>query len=221
MCPAIYQPVCSTSGQTYSNALHRRRARTSRSRTRASAASPATRAARILGLACLDDNRCRFGTSQFSYPYPDAGGTCVAPTYCDAASRLHAPGAHRGPRLVGVQPELLRLAGRASKWQDVANGRFETAHPYANSTSVWKELALPAGAQALRLVGARASRLEANYDFLEVWTWKNGAWVRVKRFTGTAGPAATEEFPGRYHYLRFVSDSSVTRYGFRVDAQWR
>ncbi len=54
-----------------------------------------------------------------------------------------------------------------------------------------------------------------------MWTFKTGSWVLVKRFTGTVGPTATEELAGRFHYLRFVSDSSVTDQGFRLDAEWR
>jgi len=45
--------------------------------------------------------------------------------------------------------------------------------------------------------------------------------VARRPFTGQAGPAATTEFPGRFHYLRFVSDSSVTDQGFRLDVEWR
>lgn len=219
VCPALYQPVCSTSGQTYSNGCAAACANVEVAHD-GECGIPGDSCGTILGLSCLDDNRCRFGESQFSYPYPDAGGTCVAPTYCDAAAdctglpHVAVPGAW-----ACSQNTCAWQAGIA--WKAVTDGGFETSHPYANSTSVWKELALPSGAQALRLLTAAGFSLEANYDFLEVWTWKNGAWERVRRYTGTAGPAATDEFPGRYHYLRFVSDSSVTRPGFRVDAQWR
>jgi len=73
----------------------------------------------------------------------------------------------------------------------------------------------------MRLVPAGAFHLEANYDFLEVWTWASGAWTRTKRYTGTVGPSATDEFPGQYFYLKFVSDPSVTREGFKVLAEYR
>lgn len=75
--------------------------------------------------------------------------------------------------------------------------------------------------QALRLAVTGTFRLESGYDFLEVWSWQNGAWQRVRRYTGSAGPALTDSFPGRYHHLRFVSDSSVVDQGFNVRAQWR
>ena len=33
--------------------------------------------------------------------------------------------------------------------------------------------------------------------------------------------SANDEFPGQYFYLKFVSDSSVTRDGFNVSAEYR
>jgi hypothetical protein len=103
----------------------------------------------------------------------------------------------------------------------VPGGAFETAHPYGNSTSVWKEITLPANGQAMRLRTASDFALENNYDFLEVWTWTNGAWKLAKRYTGSIGPTLTEEWTGRYFYLRFVSDVSVTKNGFALHAEWR
>ena len=50
--------------------------------------------------------------------------------------------------------------------------------------------------------------------------WQNNAWVRVKRYTGTAGPVLTDEFTGRYFYLRLASDSSVTKHGFDIAVQY-
>ena len=38
----------------------------------------------IQGLTCRDGFKCRFGASQYEYPYPDAAGSCVADNYCDA-----------------------------------------------------------------------------------------------------------------------------------------
>ena len=42
-------------------------------------------------------------------------------------------------------------------------------------------------------VTATGFALEANYDFLEVWSWVNGAWKQVKRYTGTTPPATYAE----------------------------
>jgi hypothetical protein len=173
----------------------------------------------LFGFGCLDERRCRYDASTFEAPFPDAGGTCVEASYCDAPADC---GHLAHPAVPGAWACTSNTCGWQAGlvWKQLVNGRFETSHPYANSTSVWKEMYLPAEAQALRLV-ASSFRLEPGYDFLEVWTFTNGAWVRAARYTGTAGPRATDELPGRFHYLRFVSDSSITDQGFRVDAEWR
>ncbi len=166
------------------------------------------------GWACAEGFKCH-GVAT----HPDASGTCVARNYCDTPDDCtDLP----HPAVLGSWAcETNTCAWKAgAPWKAVDNGRFESAHPYANSTSVWKEIFLPATAQALRL-SAASFALENGYDFFEVWTWTNGAWKQMARFTGTTGPAVAQEFAGRYHYLRFVSDSSVTKQGFRVDAEWR
>ena len=219
VCPAIYQPVCSTSGQTYSNGCAAGCANVDVAHD-GECGIPGDSCGTILGLTCQGDNRCRFGASQFTYPFPDAGGTCVARTYCDAPADCNGLPHIAVPGAWACNTNQCAWAAGPT-WKVVTNGTFETAHPYASSTSVWKELSLPASAQSLRLVTATGFALEANYDFLEVWSWVNGAWKKMKRYTGTTGPAPTDEFAGRYHYLRFVSDSSVNKTGFRVDAQYR
>lgn len=219
VCPAVYQPVCGESGHTFGNACEAGCANAPVAHT-GECGTPGDSCGTIMGLTCLGDNKCRFGASQFTYPFPDAGGRCVDKAYCDAPSDCTGL-VH--PAVLGAWACNTNACTWAAgvPWKPVAGGSFETAHPYASSTSVWKELSLPAGAQALRLVTASGFALEANYDFLEVWSWVNGAWKQMKRYTGTAGPTATEEFAGRYHYLRFVSDSSVNKAGFRIDAEYR
>jgi len=95
---------------------------------------------------------------------------------------------------------------------DLAALRFETTQELAPLRELVDQ---PRAHEALRF------GTETNYDKLEVWTWKSGAWVKVKSYTGTTGPALTDEFAGQYHYLKFVSDSSVTGVGVSVDVQYR
>jgi len=44
----------------------------------------AARCGGIAGFACPADHKCRYAPSAFAPPHPDAMGSCVAETYCDA-----------------------------------------------------------------------------------------------------------------------------------------
>ncbi|HEY4058111.1 MAG TPA: CUB domain-containing protein [Kofleriaceae bacterium] len=217
LCPAIEQPVCSTNGTTYSNSCKAGCANAEVAHNGACGV-PGDPCGTIRGLTCSDDNKCRFGASQFTFPFPDAGGSCVAKNYCDAPS--DCSGAH--PATPGGWACSANACSWAAgpQWKALANSTFESAHPYANSTSVWKQLDLPTGSQAIRFTSASFS-VEANYDFVEVWSWTSGAWKLQKRYTGTTGPAVAEEFAGQHFYLKFVSDSSVTKTGFKITAEYR
>jgi hypothetical protein len=220
VCPALFDPVCSNLGQTFSNGCVAACAQAEiiHDGECGIAGDPC---GGFVGAACSEDRKCRYGESQFEAPLDiaDAGGTCVEASYCDAPADCNGLPHIAVPGAWACNANTCAWKAGVA-WLTVDNGRFETAHPYASSTSVWKEVFLPSGAQAMRLLTASFA-LEANFDFLEVWTWTNGAWSRVARFTGNAGPLATQEFAGRYHYLRFVSDSSVNKQGFRIDAEWR
>lgn len=176
----------------------------------------------LLGQACADGFKCRYQDSGFGVPYPDEGGTCVAATYCDAPPdcaglpHVAVPGAWAcNDNQCAWQP--------GPAWQAVDGWKFETWHPYGNRANLWQKLYLPAGASAMRLMkqGTLGFHLEQGYDFLEVWTWQNGAWRQVARYTGGNGPQPMDEFAGRYHYLHFVSDASVTDVGFHLGAEYR
>ena len=118
---------------------------------------------------------------------------------------------------MGVQRECVR----------VASGRtVDDAEQLLDGESVHEQHERVApGVSAVGCTGDApldaAVRDETNYDKLEVWTWKNGAWTRVRSYTGTAGPALGDEFPGQFHYLKFVSDSSIVKSGVSVDVQYR
>ena len=219
VCPALYNPVCGTNGSTYSSSC-----------AASCAQAPVKHAGEcgiagdpcgtIRGLVCQDGFKCRYDDSTWNAPFPDAGGLCVEQTYCDAPTDC-AGLVHPGAIGYWTCPANTCTYQIGVQWTAVTGFAFETAHPYANSVSQWKQLYLPTGANRMRLVTAGAFNLEANYDFLEVWTWASGAWTRTKRYTGTVGPSATDEFPGQYFYLKFVSDPSVTREGFKVLAEYR
>jgi hypothetical protein len=217
-CPANWDPQCGVDGHTYSNACAAGCANMAIAHA-GECGQVGDMCGGLQGLPCVGDNRCRYDASTFEAPFPDAAGSCVAVNYCDApVDCMHLP--H-----IAV-PGSWACAANACGWQaglawkPVTDGRFETAHPYASSTSVWTQIYLPAEAQAMRLVPVGSFRLEPGYDFLEVWTWQSGAWRRVQRYTGATAPA-TVELAGRYHYLHFVSDSSITDTGFVLDAEWR
>lgn len=216
VCPAVYTPVCGINGSTYGNACNAGCADMPVAHD-GECGITGDMCGSMMGLACQDGYKCRFDASTYTYPYPDASGTCVADNYCDA------PVDCNGLPHISV-PGQWGCAANKCEWKAgvawTTVGNFSTTNPYANNMSVWHQAFLPAGAQALRLSSLRFAT-EAGYDFLEVWTWKNGGWTRVKTYSGATGPALTDEFVGQYHYLKFVSDSSVTRAGVSVDVQYR
>jgi hypothetical protein len=218
VCPALYDPVCGADGRTYGNACNAGCANVAVDHD-GECGIAGDLCGGLGAFACQDAFKCRYGTSTWEAPSPDAAGSCVAETYCDAPADCSALPHIAVPGTWACQTNSCAwVTGPA--WTAVSGWSFSTTHPYSNNANVWQALYLPAGATKMRLDMTGVFNLETNYDKLEVWTWRTGAWVKVKTYTGTVGPAASEEFAGQYHYLHFVSDSSVTKHGFDLTAQY-
>jgi hypothetical protein len=218
ICPALFDPVCGANGQTYSNACAIACAGVQTAHDGACGITGDV-CGTIFGHACQDEYKCRFEAGVFEYPFPDAGGTCVDDTYCDTVADCAGLPHIAVPGYWTCQVNACGWEAGVA-WNTVTGWSFSTAHPYTNNQSVWKELYLPAGGAKMRLRTAGTFELESGYDKLEVFTWVNGAWKLMKTYTGTTAPALTEEFAGQYHYLHFVSDSSVVKTGFSVSADY-
>ena len=109
----------------------------------------------MFGLACRDDNKCRFGASTYTYPFPDAGGTCVANELLRRARRLQRSRAPRRPRRVGVQHE--RVCWQAGPVED-PHGRSLRDDEPVREQHERVEGALPAGRGAALRLQRDASR---------------------------------------------------------------
>ncbi|MBL4634273.1 MAG: hypothetical protein JKY56_10385 [Kofleriaceae bacterium] len=218
VCAEIYSPVCGTNGQTYGNACEANCVDAELSHDGACGTAGDICGGKQ-GLQCQDGFRCRFGSSLYDFPFPDASGSCVADNYCDAPQdcglllHIAIPGAW-----ACEQNQCSWEAG--SPWTAVPDWSMETTHPYSNNASEWKQLYAPDGATDVRVEISEEFYLENDYDFLEVWTWNGAAWAQVARFTGTEEIGASYEFSGRFHYLHFVSDNSVTVHGFSIQASY-
>ncbi len=218
VCTTNYDPVCAVNGRTYSNACYAGCDDVPVAHPGECGITGDT-CGTILGLTCQADFKCRWGDSGFGTPYPDEAGSCVPIDACEAPE--HCEGLIH-PAVPGVWACIDETCSwqAGPEWQPVPDFQFATSHPYPDNAAEWQQLYLPAGATAMRLVPNGDFELEQGYDFLEVWSWQDGAWRKVTSYTGTDGPDG-HPFDGRYHYLHFVSDYSITGHGFELTAQYK
>ncbi len=218
-CSEILAPVCGVSGQEFDNECLAECAQVDIVHDGACGIE-GDACGGFQGLACQPGFRCRFGEGQFDLPFPDAMGSCVAQDYCDAPQDCtHLP--HIAVPGTWACEQNQCHWNQGSPWASVPNWSMESSHPYANHTAEWTQLFAPAGARTVRLEILEEFSLEDGYDFLDVWTWSGSSWRRVARFTGDETAGASYEFSGRFHYLHFVSDYSVTAHGFSLSASYR
>lgn len=212
-CPQVYDPVCGVDGRTYGNGCTAGCANIG-VRHPGECGIDGDMCGGIQGLPCAEGFQC-YGVAS----YPDASGICRALDYCEDVADCEAL-PHDDDGKVWDCSANNQCIREDAAWAPVSGWSFSVAANYPNNASSWKQLYLPAGATEMRLTVSRFS-LERNYDFLEVWAWNGSAWTRVARFTGTDGPQPSQTFPGRYHYLHFVSDSSVSAQGFALGAEYQ
>lgn len=217
VCPEVFEPVCGSNGATYGNACEAGCAGAD-VRHEGECGIAGDMCGGFAGLVCQPDHKCRFGEGQFTYPFPDAAGTCVDEAYCDSAADC------TGLFHIAVPGSWACNANQCAwqqglPWLPIDDWSFESSHPYNNDESVWRQLYAPEGAASVRIELDRFS-LESGYDFVDVWSWNGQSWFRAARLTGDEDSGTFYELGGRYHYLHFVSDYSVTGDGFAISASY-
>lgn len=98
-------------------------------------------------------------------------------------------------------------------WEVVdLDAAWESEHPYANGLNESRTFNIP-GAKYMRLHVVRYDT-EARYDYLEV---ADGNGAVAEQISGAGEDYTSEYIEGETMTVRFVSDRSVTRWGFLID----
>ncbi len=100
-----------------------------------------------------------------------------------------------------------------NNWQTVMlDEAFESDHPYADGMNISRTFSVP-GAKYMRLHVSRYAT-EVNYDYLAVF---NAAGVQVDKISGSGENYTSEYMEGDSMRVNFISDRSVTGWGFLID----
>ena len=106
-----------------------------------------------------------------------------------------------------------RSGPQAGKWVSVKlSDIFESAHPYTNNLNIPKTITYP-GAKFIRLKIAQYD-FETGYDYLRIAD-KSG--VALEKVTGRGANYTSDYVEGDTINVNFVTDRSVTRWGFKID----
>lgn len=105
-------------------------------------------------------------------------------------------------------------SGLSADWVEQA---FEVAsvHPYLNNTDTAFD-GFDGGTTGVRQFKVHFSRLEteSGYDFVEIY---NEDYKRIARYSGKSKAFWTKALTARFIQFRFVTDKSVTKWGFSID----
>lgn len=113
--------------------------------------------------------------------------------------------------IMGVYPPSPEPSEDA--WRDFDAGQvIESAHPYANSFKQEWAIQGPEGAKFMRLVLEKVD-LEDGYDFLKI---VDATGAEMDSISGKAENASTFYVEGNKMTLKFSTDSSEVRWGFKV-----
>lgn len=112
--------------------------------------------------------------------------------------------------LTDTRPE--RSGPKNDSWKkQTLESALESQHPYADNSNVSKTITVP-GAKYLRVKVARYD-LESGYDYLRI---ADGAGNTVEKVTGAGSDYVTEYIEGDTVTINFVSDRSMTKWGYLI-----
>lgn len=112
--------------------------------------------------------------------------------------------------LTDYRPE--RTGPKKDAWKNLAlDSSLESAHPYADNANLAKTITIP-GAKYLRVKVAKFE-LESGYDYLRI---ADGAGNTIEKVTGTGVNYTTDYIEGNTVTINFVSDRSMTKWGYLI-----